>query len=162
MKRIALATILTPLLLSNCMILSGRCLYELRGVGASGSFVFSPTDSVSADVIVDEQRDYEPDKNMSWQIDGPSLKGHVTRVTLEDNSTSPRTLYDFPLAPTSVPMLSNGFVRQSEGANLNGLFDLLGSKRALIVIRTDQPSRPSVTVPLTTVRKDDWNRPYCS
>lgn len=147
---------------SNCMLLSGRCVYELRGVNTSGSALITSSDSVHAEVIVDEQRDFEPDKNMSWQITGPSLKGHVTRITLEDNSASPRTLYDFPLAPASVAMLSNGFVRQSEGANLNGFFDLLGSNRGFIIIRTDLAAQPMVTIRLLTIFKSDWNRPYCS
>ena len=147
---------------SNCMLLSGRCVYELRGVNTSGSALITSSDSVHAEVIVDEQRDFEPDKNMSWQITGPSLKGHVTRITLEDNSASPRTLYDFPLAPASVPMLSNGFVRQSEGANLNGFFDLLGANRGFIIIRTDLAAQAILTIRLLTIFKSDWNRPYCS
>ena len=147
---------------SNCMLLSGRCVYELRGVNTSGSTLITSIDSVHAEVIVDEQRDFEPDKNMSWQITGPSLKGHVTRITLEDNSASPRTLYDFPLAPSSIPMLSNGFVRQSEGANLNGFFDLLGANRGFVIIRTDLAAQPIVTIRLLTIFKSDWNRPYCS
>jgi hypothetical protein len=147
---------------SNCMLLSGRCVYELRGVNTSGSVLITSSDSVHAELTVDEQRDFEPDKNMSWQITGPSLKGHVTRITLEDNSASPRTLYDFPLAPSSIPMLSNGFVRHSEGANLNGFFDLLGDNRGFIIIRTDLTAQPIVTIRLLTTFKSDWNRPYCS
>lgn len=157
--RKSLLFLAVPLLLSNCLLLSGRCVYELRGVNTAGSFIENGTEIAYAELIEDEQRDSEPDKNMSWQIRGPSLKGHVTKIVLRDNS---KVYYDFPIADPAIPMLSNGFVRQSEGANLNGFYDLLGSNRAMIVITTDLPGRQTITITLLTTYKSDWNRPYCS
>ena len=63
---------------------------------------------------------------------------------------------------SNIPSLSSGLVRQSDGATINGIFDLLSSNRAILVITTDLGTKPTVTIPLTVTRKDDWSRPYCS
>ena len=148
-----------PVFFSSCSLLSGRCLYELRNVIADGTVLENNVETASAHLVESEQRDYQPDKNMSWQITGDALKGHVTRISLRDGNT---LRYDFPISTGSQPVLSSGFVRQSEGANINGFFDLLSSRNATIVISTDLPVRPTVTIPLLSVQSDDWSRPYCS
>ena len=151
-----------PLIFSNCMLLSGRCLYENRNVIAEGQRLDNNMVIAAAQLILHEQRDYEPDKNFSWQIQGPELKGHATRITLRDNAAPSVVLYEFPIHADPRMVLASGFVRQSEGANVNGFFDLFSSRRAIVVITTDLPQRPTVTVELSTVTRDDWSRPYCS
>ena len=99
---------------------------------------------------------------MSWSINGPSLKGHVQQMVLKDNSANAPVLFNFPVSDANIPPLSSGFVRQSEGAAINGIFDLLASNRAAVVISTDLSTRPTLTIPITVTRKDDWSRPYCS
>ena len=143
---------------SGCLALSGRCLYETRGVNTSGAILIGAADSVTAYLVLSEQRDYQPDKNMSWQIRGSSLKGQITSITLVDQAGDIR--FTMPLDAPSTPQLSGGFVRQSEGANLSGLFDVLASGQAKVVIkRTDGTF---ITVPLQNITRNDWNRPYCS
>ena len=157
---IALAAL--PLVISNCSLLSGRCLYETRYAAAVGQVLESNLEIAFAELNIHEQRDYQPDKDFTWHIRGAELKGHVTRITLRDNAAPSTVVYEFPIhANPSMPVAS-GFVRQSEGANINGFFDLLSSRRAIIVITTDLPQRPTVTIALTNVTGDDWTRPYCS
>lgn len=157
-----LAIVAIPLIASNCMILSGRCLYELRGVVASGTVLESGINLAAAEINLGEQRDYEPDKNMTWSITGPSLEGHVQQMILKDNAANTPVLFNFPISDANIPPLSSGFVRQSDGSTLNGIFDLLASNRAVVVISTDLNTHPTVTIPITVTRKDDWSRPYCS
>jgi hypothetical protein len=156
-QRLYLATL--PLVFSNCSILSGRCLYEGRNVVADGRVLESGVEIAAAHLVETEQRDYQPDKDMSWQITGESLKGHVTKITLQEGAT---VRYEFPTQTASIPPLSNGYVRQSEGANLNGFWDLLSDRKGTVVITTDLQSRPVVTIPLLSIQSSDWNRPYCS
>ena len=153
---------LSPLIASNCMLLNGRCLYELRNAYVTGSIATSGADSASAMLVQSEQRDYEPDRNFSWQILGPDLKGHVQRMVLLETETSSSVRYDFPLHPSTIPALSTGFVRASEGASLDGIFDLLASGKAVVRITTDIPDKPVVVIPLNHVDRSDWSRPYCS
>ena len=157
-----LALLAVPMAFSSCMLFSGRCLYENRNVIAEGQRLDNNMVIASAQLILHEQRDYEPDKNFSWQIQGPELKGHVTRITLGDNAAPSSVLYDFPIHTDPRLVLASGFVRQSEGANVNGFFDLFSSRRAIVVIATDLPASPTVTVELLNVTRDDWSRPYCS
>jgi hypothetical protein len=157
-----LGIVAIPLVASNCMALSGRCLYELRGVVASGKVDESGTEIAAAELNLGEQRDYEPDKNLTWSITGPSLKGHVQQIVLRENRANGTALFTFPVSDANIPSLSSGFVRQSDGATINGVFDLLSSNRGAVVITTDLGARPTVTIPLTVTRKDDWSRPYCS
>ena len=148
-----------PIAASNCMLLSGRCLYELRNVVADGSVLENGVTLASAHLVESEQRDYQPDKDFSWQIMGESLKGHVTRMTLQEGT---EIRYEFPMVDSSRPDLSSGFVRQSEGANINGFWDLLTDRKGTVVISTDLPSRSTVTIPLLNIQSSDWTRPYCS
>ena len=144
--------------LSACGIFSGRCLYELRGATAEGTVLISGSDSAFASVQISEQRDYQPDKDLSWQVRAPALKGKVTAIKLVDQTGAVR--YDLGVDESATPQLSGGFVRQSDGANINGFFDLLSSYQAKVVITRDNGT--SITIPLNIVRKYDWNRPYCS
>jgi hypothetical protein len=157
-----LAIVAIPLISSNCMALSGRCLYELRGIVANGSVIENGTEIAAAELNLGEQRDYQPDKTLLWSITGPTLKGHVQRLVLRDNASGSSVLYDFPPSNSGIPVLSSGFVSQSGGATINGIFDLLSSNRGIVVITTDLTAKPTVTIPLTVTRKDDWSRPYCS
>jgi hypothetical protein len=157
-----LAIVAIPLIASNCMILSGRCLYELRGIVANGSVAEAGTQIAAAELNLGEQRDYQPDKTLIWSITGPTLKGHVQKIVLRDNAAGSSVLYDFALSDSGIPSLSSGFVSQTGGATINGIFDLLASNRGTVVITTDLPGRTTVTVPLAVARKDDWSRPYCS
>ena len=150
--------VLSLLMLSGCSILSGRCLYESRSVTAEGTVSITGADSAFASVMIGEQRDYQPDKNLSWQVRGLSLNGKVTRIDLVDQAGTVK--YNFTVDPAGGSQLSGGFVRQSEGANINGFFDLLSSTQAKVVITLDDGS--SITIPLKSVRQYDWNRPYCS
>jgi hypothetical protein len=145
------------------MLLSGRCIYETRGVATTGQVTTGNADSVMADVDLDEQRDADPDKNMSWNIRGTSLFGHVSSIELVDNTAKSVVLYTFPVnTDTRLSRISYGYVQQTAGAKLNGFFDLLSKNRGLILIRTNIPGRSVIEVPLTVTRKSDWNRPYCS
>jgi len=152
------AVIAATALVSGCSLLSGRCLYELRSATAEGAVAISSADSAFASVMISEQRDYQPDKDLSWQVRGPSLKGRVTSINLVDQTGAVK--YDLGIDAAASPQLSGGFVRQSDGANINGFFDLLSSYQAKVVITLDNGN--TVTVPLIIVRKYDWNRPYCS
>ena len=147
---------------SGCALLSGRCLYETRGVDVSGSVVTSATDSASAMLVNGEQRDYEPDRNLSWQILGEDLKNHVQAIVLLETATASASRFNFPLNPSTIPPLSSGFVRESDGTDLRGMFDVLSSGKAVIRITTDLPEKASVVIPLTHVQRFDWSRPYCS
>jgi hypothetical protein len=133
------------------MLFNGKCLFESRNVIVDGT-----ADVAAAHLVESEQRDYQPDKDMSWQITGESLQGHVQKITLQEG---PTVRYTFPIQ--NAP-LTSGFARQSEGANLNGFFDLLSDKKGTIVITTDIPARSTVTIPLLSVQSSDWFRPYCS
>ena len=156
------AIVVATMLSSSCMLLSGRCLYESRAVNATGSVLTSATDSASAILSLGEQRDYQPDKSFSWQILGPDLKNHVKTIALFESATASTARYDFPLHPATVPWLSTGAVSENEGADLNGMFNLLSTRNAVIRITTDLADKPVVTIPLSRVQKEDWTRPYCS
>jgi len=149
-------------LASGCNILSGRCLYELRNAQAFGGVSLGGNDSLTANIVETEQRDYQPDKDMSWQIVAPALKGHVQKIVLLETGTATTPKYEFPVAPETVAALSNGFVTQSAGADINGFYDLLTSGTAVIRVTTDIPGKTQIDLVLKNVQKTDWNRPYCS
>jgi hypothetical protein len=165
MKRVAyLGTLgILSMIVSSCSLLSGRCLFESRAVTATGSVVTSTTDSASAILNLGEQRDYQPNRSFSWQILGPDLKNHVKSIVLIESGPISPGWYDFPVHPATISWLSTGSVSVNEGAVLpSGMFNLLSTGNAIIRITTDLADKPSVSIPLTRVQKEDWSRPYCS
>jgi hypothetical protein len=145
------------------MILSGRCIYEIRVVGTNGTLSENGTVIATAEVIESEQRDTDPDKDLSWRISSAALLGHVQSIVLVDNTDKATVLYDFPIVTfPGQNVIASGFVQQSTGAKLNGFFDLLSRNRGLLIIRTDIPGRAVIEIPITVSYKEDWNRPYCS
>ena len=144
------------------MLLSGRCIYESRNVITTGALTESGVSILSAQVIVHEQRDADPDKDISWQITAATLQGHVQSVVLVDNAAKSNILFTFPVPTQNPNVISSGFARQTEGAQLNGLFDLVSSGRGMLLIQTDLPGKSLIELPLKVESKEDWSRPYCS
>ena len=142
LKPALFALALAPAMTSGCMLLSGRCIYELRGVVTNGQLIQSAADTVAAEVSLGEQRDSDPNKTMSWMIRGSAIKGRVQSITLRDEANPSQVLYTFPVPVTTFPALSNGAVSQNEGANLNGLFDVMAGSRGIIIITTDIRAGP--------------------
>jgi hypothetical protein len=128
----------------------------------TGSVMTSVTDSASATLVASEQRDYQPDKNFSWQVLGPDLRNHVQKIVLLGSATASAPRYEFPLDPPASSQLSGGFVRETEGAKLDGMFELLSSANAVVRVTTDLPDKSIVVIPLSHVQREDWSRPYCS
>lgn len=153
---------LVPLIMSACMALSGRCIYETRAVTVNGKLARGPGDTVSVLLNLGEQRDTDPNKSMNWGIHGPSLKIHVLSVTLRDNTEPATVLFTFPLTTNGRPAISEGAADQNQGTNLNGLFDRLADGRGFVRIETDLPGEATIDIPLTVSSKQDWSRPYCS
>ena len=149
------------LLVSACRLLDfDSCLYELRGVTVEGTLKDSPTDSLYVYLSVNEQRDYQPNKSMSWRLASATLKGHVTSVTLRDAAAESPGLYLFPFNGFN-DNISAGTVSQSEGANLNGFFDVLAGGRGVIDVRTESPGKEQVRFIPPIRSQQDWVRPKC-
>jgi hypothetical protein len=148
--------------IGGCRLLDfDSCLYELRGVQVEGTLSEAATEVMSVNIVVSEQRDYQPDKNMSWGFRSASLKGHVTSAVLRDASDETKILYQFPLQNLANDYFSSGFVRQSEGANLNGLFAVLSDGRGVVELRTDLPGKETVKYQPPRKYVQNWNRPKC-
>jgi hypothetical protein len=149
------------LLLPGCRLFDfDSCLYELRGVSVEGRVNDGSAEILYAYVSVSEQRDYQPDKDMSWRLNSASLKDHVTSMTLRDSNNESQSLYVFP-ASNFQNDISSGAVRQSDGANLNGIFDALFNGRGVIDVRTDIPGREQVRFVPPILSQQDWYRPKC-
>src|SRR5258705_5853134 len=54
------------------------CLYEIRAIEVAGALTEGGAELLYGRVNVGEQRDYQPDKSMMWELRAPSLQGHVT------------------------------------------------------------------------------------
>ena len=150
------------LVASNCMLLNGKCIYELRGLHATGSVQENSVEILAGEITLSEQRDSDPNKSLYWVLTGSTLKGHVQSATLSGSSPS-RALYQLPLSPPSQPTLAEGEVSDRDGVtNLNGWYEALNANLGSIEVRTDLPDRPSITLPLRVTEAQGWTRPYCS
>ena len=149
------------LLLPGCRLLEfDSCLYELRSVTVEGRVTDASTEILYAYVSMDEQRDYQPDKFIVWHLTSTPLRGHVTSATLRDASDESKSLYVFPPS-TFQNDVSAGTVRESDGASLSGIFDVLYNGRGVIDVRTDIPGREQVRFLPPLVVQQDWYRPQC-
>jgi len=147
--------------LAGCNL--GGCIYEQRSVATTGIVFDNGTQIASATVSELEQRDSDPDKDFIWTITSQSLAGHIQSMVLVDNMAKSVVLYTFTLTPgATLPIVSSGFVSQSDGANLNAFFDVLAHDRGLVLITTDLPGKSLIEMALTVSTKYDWHRPNCS
>src|SRR6476620_3637205 len=147
------------ILVGGCRLLDfDSCLYEIRAIEVAGTVTQGGAELLYGRVNVGEQRDYQPDKSMQWELRGASLQGHVTLAALRDAADESKTLFVFSQTGGAT---SSGYVTQSGGANLNGFFDVLAAGRALIDVRTDIPGRESIRLIPTKIFQQDWTRPKC-
>jgi hypothetical protein len=161
-KRVhGLVLLLLPLLASSCLLLNGRCIYELRSLQASGQ-VISGVDSIAGQVSLFEQRDSDPNKSMYYLVVSPTLKSHVLSASFRDSGNPSQILVSLPLAAPTQEAIAEGELSDRNGTNLNGYFELIAAGRGLLVLETDLSSASSITIPLTVTQKQDWTRPYCS
>lgn len=149
--------------LCGCNLLNpDACKYELRQIEATGQLLDGTNILLSVKLDVSEQRDFDPNKSMYWLLQGESLKGHVVSAVLRDMSDPSQVLFSFPPASSNQPELSQGYVEQRTGANLNGFFDLLGAGKVVVEVRSDIAGHESSSVIPGVVSRQDWNRPNCS
>jgi hypothetical protein len=153
--------LLLPLLASSCLLLNGRCIYELRSLQATGQ-VISGADSIGGQVSLFEQRDSDPNKSMYYLLVSPTLKSHVGSASFRDSRNPSQILVNLPLdAPTQDP-IAEGELSDRNGTSLDGYFELITAGRGILVLEMDLSSSSSITIPLTVTQKQDWTRPYCS
>ena len=138
------------------------CLYEVRSVEVTGSLAENGAELLFGSISVSEQRDHQPDKNMLWLIRSAPLLGHVTSATLKDFSDDTKILYTFPINTTSqLDRISSGYVTETSGANLNGIFEVMSGDRAVIEVKTDVPGKGTLRINPAKVFDQDWTRPKC-
>jgi hypothetical protein len=146
-------------LVGGCSILDfDACLYEVRATEASGQLSEGTSEVLYARVNISEQRDYQPDKSMLWELRGTPLQGHVTSAVFKDARDESKTLFTFPLTGGGI---SSGSVNEKGGANLNGFFDVVAGGTGIIDVRTDIAGRESFRVSLAKTFQNDWFRPKC-
>jgi hypothetical protein len=143
------------------MLLNGRCIYELRSLQASGK-VLMGADPVAGEVTLFEQRDSDPDKSMHYLLAGPTIESHALKASFRNTQNPSEVLLDFALDTPAQGVIAEGEVSDRDGTNLNGYFEMITAGRGIIVVETDLTSSPSITVPLTVSKRQDWTRPYCS
>jgi hypothetical protein len=153
---------LVALAASNCMLLSGRCIYEIRSLEALGRIEENGAELLSARITLSERRDSDPEKSIYWLLRGATLEGHVLSATFKDVSDPSRVLLSLPLSPSGQGKISEGAVSDRSGTNLNGFFEVIAAGRGIIELQTDIQARPTITLPLTVTQRQDWTRPYCS
>jgi hypothetical protein len=153
--------ILLALTASGCRLLDfDSCLYELRGVEAAGTISESGSELLYGRLNLVEQRDYQPEKSLVWQVRGAPLKGHVTSALFRD-ADQPKALFVLTLSPAPASDIAGGTANQSEGADLNGFYDVLAANRGVIDVRTNLPGRDSIRLAITKTFQEDWYRPKC-
>ena len=160
LRRIASCVALV-LFASGCRLLDfDSCLYELRGVEAAGTISEGGSELLYGRLNLVEQRDYQPEKSLIWQVRGAPLKGHVASAVFRDADQS-KTLFVLTLLPASTGDIAGGTANQSGGADLNGFYDVLAANRGVIDVRTDLPGRDSIRLPITKTFQENWYRPKC-
>ncbi len=153
---------LAAIFASNCLLISGDCIYEVRSLEVTGLVKENGNELAGARITESERRESDPEKSMYWLVTSPTLKGHVTSLTLRDSSDPSRVLLTPDLAPSDRSPISEGAVSTKDGANLGGFFETLGTNQGFFRLDTDLPERPTLNIPLTLTRKQNWIRPNCS
>ena len=139
----------------------GSCTYEVRDLDASTTISESGAVADSAQIRLEENRGSINGTSMSWLVTAPTLKGHVLSASFKDAADLSQVRLDLTLAASDRPEITQGSAETRAGANLGGVHDILASGRGVIQLRTDDPSRPTVTFALAAQNVGDWIRPNC-
>src|SRR5258706_1191570 len=161
--RFVRASICAGLMLSasGCRLLDfDSCLYELRGVEAAGTISEAGSELLYGRLNLLEQRDYQPEKSLIWQVRGAPLRGHVSSAVFRDVDQS-KSLFVLTLSSVPASDIAGGAASQSGGADLNGFYEVLAANRGVIDVRTDLPGRDSIRLAITKTFQEDWYRPKC-
>jgi hypothetical protein len=153
--------ILLALAVSGCNALGGRCTYELRSFDGKGSGTIGTTEVAAAEVHLSEQRGSLVRQTFSWLVTG-SLKGHVTSAAFKQQSNPDQVLLDLPVLDPAQMSILAGSADTRDGATLAGFHDILASGHSGIELKTDDPTSPTVIIPIVQVYSSGWVRPYCS
>ena len=153
---------LVAIFASNCMLLNGDCIYEIRSLQASGHLFEGDEEIAGSRVTLSERRESDPEKSMNWLITGATLKGHVTSATFRDSSDPTRALVTFDLSAIDQAKISEGAVSSKTGANVDGFFELISAGRGVVRLETDLQAQPTIIMPLEVTQREDWTRPNCS
>jgi len=154
-------SVLLALSASGCRLLDfDSCLYELRGVEAAGTISEAGSELLYGRLNLLEQRDYQPERSLIWQVRGAPLRGHVTSAVFRDVDQT-RTLFVLTLSPAPASDIAGGAASQSGGADLNGFYEVLAANRGVIDVRTDLSGRDSIRLSITKTFQEDWYRPKC-
>ena len=147
---------------SGCNLFSGKCTYELRSLDAAGQINQNGASFAAAQLTLSEQRGSLQGQSIAWIVTSDALKGHVTSASFKDSSNPSQVLLDLPIASADRPEISQGTASSSMGANLGGFHDILAAGHGIIELQTDNPSQPTVTMPLAATSVGTRVRPYCS
>ena len=156
-----LAFCLSLLAISGCNLVSGKCTYELRSFDGQGSGTIGTTQVATAQVNLSEQRGSLVRQTFSWLVTG-TLKGHVTSAAFKDATNPDQVLLDLPVLGADRTPILEGVADSREGATVAGFHDILASGHSGIELKTDDPSAPTVVIPIAQVNSSGWVRPYCS
>lgn len=146
---------------SGCNILGGRCTYELRSFDGQGKGTIGTTEVAAAQVNLSEQRGSIVRQTFSWLVTG-SLKGHVTSAAFKDATNPNQVLLDLPVLGADMMSILEGVADSRDGAAVAGFHDILASGHSGIELKTDDPSAPTVVIPIAQTSSSGWVRPYCS
>src|SRR2546423_1698644 len=152
---------LIAIAVSGCNALSGKCTYELRSFDGRGSGTIGTTEVAAAQVNLSEQRGSIVRQTFSWLVTG-SLKGHVTSAAFKDGTNPDQVLLDLPVLGVDQMSILEGVADSRQGATIAGFHDILASGHSGIELKTDDPSSPTIIIPITQVNSSGWIRPYCS
>jgi hypothetical protein len=149
------------LFLSGCQLLT-HCTYEERSITASGAVIENGAELASADIIVGALRGSLLWKSLDLTIQGTSLKGHVSSITLVRSDDPAAVQLAIPLDQPSSPLISSGSLIQRSGdisPDLSGLYEMIAANLGALEITTDILAYAHVSIPLTVTSKRDWFRP---
>ena len=145
---------------SGCNAFGGKCTYELRSFDGQGKGTIGTTEVAAAQVNLSEQRGSIVRQTFSWLVTG-SLKGHVTSAAFKDQTNPNQVLLDFPVLGPERTSILEGVADSRDGAPVAGFHDILASGQSGIELKTDDPSAPTVVIPIGQTNSSGWIRPNC-
>ena len=155
------ASLFIAVAVSGCGLVGGKCTYELRSFDGQGSGTIGATEVAAAQVNLSEQRGSIVRQTFTWLVTG-SLKGHVTSAAFKDGTNPDQVLLDLPVLGADRTSILQGVADTRDGAPIAGFHDILASGHSGIELKTDDPSAPTVIIPITQFNSSGWVRPYCS
>jgi hypothetical protein len=145
------------------LLYDDRCGPEGRDVTSAARILTPQADSIGLVSLSMGETRQEGSRSVWWLIFSETLRGHLQEARVVPSEDPNGLLFSLTGDPGYGDIIMEGELTPYSGpADFNELFLRASHEKLTVLLHTDIPDRPSITLPLQVEQFNDWGRAHCS